>query len=305
MSDRIDDIKEYPKGYRLQLRDENSWWLTGSQDILSWLNRLAAILELKRTVPDGMPKLIFSRAGDMDHMRDRLNNGAIRGTDNKWSCHDRKLIRIWNSNNANDTFCEIKSDGTNVIEYVSMLISLQLIYKKSMSAGGLPFHAALIELDGKGLLLAASGDTGKSTCCRRLPSRWTALCDDETLVVLDKQGEYWAHPFPTWSEYLNTGSGNTWNVQYSVPLCGIFFLEQAEVDESIAIGKGQAAFFITEAVTQICRKFWKSSDIKSQIRYRSRIFDNACKMVETVPAFRLRCSLHGRFWEEIEKAPGW
>jgi hypothetical protein len=33
--------------------------------------------------------------------------------------------------------------------------------------------------------------------------------------------------------------------------------------------------------------------------------DNACKIVKQVPVFRLRVSLTGSFWEQIEAALGW
>ena len=305
MSERVFGVDEYSTGYRLQLRDGNSLWLTGCNNILPWLDKLAAILELKESPPNGIPKLVFSKMGDLADTRSKLSNGAIRGVSGKWFCHDNHLVRIWNTSDADSIFCEIESEETHRIEYISMWNSLQSIYQRSIGAGGLPIHSALIELNGRGVLLAAPGDTGKSTCCRRLPSRWRMLCDDETLVVLDKHGRFWAHPFPTWSEYLNTNLRNTWDVQYSVPLRGVFFLEKAEVDESIAIGNGQTAFLLTDAATQVCQKFWRRSSKEYQTEFRTRILNNACGVAERVPAFRLRFSLHGGFWEEIEKALEW
>ena len=170
--------------------------------------------------------------------------------------------------------------------------------------GGLPFHAGLVELDGLGVLLAASGDKGKSTCCRRLPDYWKPLCDDEALVVLDKQKKYRVHPFPTWSDYLWNRSKKTWKVQYSVPLSGVFFLEQSEADEVVPVGEGQATVLLSESAMQICQKFWKSLDREDQRLFRKELFNNACEMAKQIPAYLLRVSRNGRFWEKIEQVLG-
>ena len=131
------------------------------------------------------------------------------------------------------------------------------------------------------------------------------MCDDEVLVVFDNQENFRAHPFPTWSDYLWRGSEKTWNVQYSVPLCGVFFIEQSEVDEVVPLGKCESAVYMNESSTQVCRKYWGRADNEYQRTFRKNLFVNACGMAKKIPAFRLRVSLHGRFWEEIERILGW
>jgi SynChlorMet cassette protein ScmC len=183
--------------------------------------------------------------------------------------------------------------------------ALYPIYQKSIGRGGLPFHAALIEKKGAGVLLAASGDTGKSTCCRRLAANWTPLCDDEALVIADKEKRFRAHPFPTWSDYMYRGSDNTWDIQYSVPLCGVFFLEQSDTDETIALGQGEAAALVNKSVTQVCEKYWRTGSREFQRNFRRQVFNNAYALAKNIPAFKLRVSLNGRFWEKIEQALCW
>ena len=39
-----------------------------------------------------------------------------------------------------------------------------------------------------------------------------------------------------------------------------------------------------------------------KIKLGTQVFNNACKLAKMVPTFRLRISLHGKFWEEIEKS---
>ncbi len=289
----IDLADQYSKGYHLSLGDGNNWWITSDEDNASWVDKLAAIMELRKCRSNDSPRLIFSKMVDENDVKDGSEDAG-------WICHDAQIIRIWRHDSIPDVICEIKDDGSDDIKYITMWISLQSIYQRSISGGGLPFHAALAELEGRGVLVAASGDTGKSTCYRRFPDYWKPLCDDETLVVLDKQREYRVHPFPTWSDYLWKRGKNTWNVQYSVPLSGIFFLEQSETDEVVPLGKGEAAVLISESASQICQKFWRKADIEDQRRFRGEVFSNACEITERIPAYRLRASLHGRFWEEIE-----
>ena len=289
----IDLTGQYSSGYCLSLGDGNSWWITGDEDSIPWVDKLAAIMELEECESNGLPRLIFSRLADENDVRDRTNDAG-------WVCYDDRLIRIWHHDSIPDVICELGGDGSDDVEYVLMWNSLQPIYHRSISEGGLPFHAGLAELEGRGILVAASGDTGKSTCCRRLPGYWKPLCDDEALAVLGKQKGYQVHPFPTWSDYLWERAENTWNVQYSVPLSGIFFLEQSETDEVVPLGTGEASILISESAAQVCQKYWRRAEIEDRRRFRAEIFSNACEMAKRLPAFRLRASLHGRFWEEIE-----
>jgi SynChlorMet cassette protein ScmC len=158
----------------------------------------------------------------------------------------------------------------------------------------------LQQIQGKGILLAAPADTGKSTCCRRLPPPWKALCDEETLVLSNDAKHYIAHPFPTWSDYFRKRSHRTWDVQRHIPVSALFFLEQSEEDEVIPLGKGEAAVLAQQLAIHVCYRYFTHLD-HEQVRTRKEIlFENACEIAKTIPAFKLRVSLTGRFWEKIE-----
>ncbi len=281
--------------------------MTSDADSYQWLDELAAIIELEKCAPNGSPKIIFSRMvdeadveGTADH--DHHAQSFWRKQEAAgWILYDNKAIRIWRHNSRHDVVCEFRDSNSDETKYMDMWDSLQVIYWRSMTNGGLPFHAGLAELDGKGVLFAASGNTGKSTCCRRLPDHWKPLCDDETLVVLDGQRGYRAHPFPTWSYYMQGRARNTWDIQYSVPLSGLFFLEQSETDKIVPLGEGEAAVFISESAIQVCRKFWRGAGPENGQKFSEVIFGNACELAKQIPAFRLYISLHGRFWEKIEE----
>lgn len=293
----------------LLLSDGSGWCLRGDQDNAKLLRKLATIMELKERAGNGLPNLIFCR--------DRNTNAALKGMidqappksyasrcDDAWDFHDHSTLRIWFHDHIPDVICEVKQIENPEIELINMWFALQPIYQQSIRKGGLPFHGGLVERDGRGFLLVASGGAGKSTCCRRLPEHWQPLCDDETLVVLGEEKKYRAHPFPTWSDYLWKRSEKTWNTEHSVLLLGVFFIEQSETDAVVPVGEGQAAVLMTESATQVCEKFWRNLIEKDEKRLRTELFNNACVMAKQIPAYRLCVSLKGRFWEKIEQVLG-
>ena len=182
-----------------------------------------------------------------------------------------------------------------------MRMALQPIYQRSQDTGGLPLHAALVEQNGFGILLAAQGGIGKSTCCRRLRGPWRALCDDEALIVRDHKQGYLVHPFPTWSDYLLKRSKQTWNVQRYLPMSAIFFLEQSGADAVVPIGQGQASVLLYQSAMQVCSRNWMNLNRDGLSMLRKQLFENACDLVQRIPTFKLQVSLEGEFWEEMEK----
>ena len=266
-------------------------------------------MELDESVASGSRELILCGSANtpkvLDEMFDMVPcKSCSYGTSKNLQYYYHQTLRIWCRDNVPQVVCEVLFNNSAPLEFINMWFALHPIYQRSICKGGLPFHAGLADLGGRGVLLAASSDTGKSTCCLRLPDHWQPLCDDELLVVIDKYKKYRAHPFPTWSDYLWRQSEKTWNVQYSVPLCGVFFLEQSKIDEVAPIGEGEAALLISESAMQICEKFWRTLDIEDQRPFRKEVFNNACAMAKQIPAYRLGVSLHGRFWEKMEEALG-
>lgn len=163
-------------------------------------------------------------------------------------------------------------------------------------------HAALIEYRGKGIIIAGPSGAGKSTCCRRVPTSWRALCDDEVLVVRGDNGLYYAHPFPTWSEYFQGGSKKrTWNIGYNLPLAGFFFLNQANVDKAEPMGKGNASILIYKSSNHVFNRSWRGLKARKASEERRAAFENSCVLSKSVPAFLLKTTLNGNFWKEIEK----
>jgi len=293
--------------YRLQFANDQGVLIVGSCGARRWVNKLSSIMRMKPAAAEscGLPKVIFTqrpshKAGFEDPAFGLDNGIKLHLPMSGWQVRYLSLIRVWSHDNTPDLIVELEGQQTHKLEIIRMWLARFPIYEQVQETGGLPFHAALIEWNRLGVLLAASGGTGKSTCCLRLPPPWHVLCDDETLIVRDHQARYLAHPFPTWSDYLFRRSKRTWNVQRHVPLYAIFFLEQAEADDIIPIGQGQATVLISQSTTEVCCRSWENLDRRVIRALRKKLFDNACQLARTIPAFILHVSRFGTFWDEIE-----
>jgi len=298
-------ILNHRNGYCLRLANGQGWYILGLEGVSSWVKKLASIMELKACEQNGSPKLVFFPKGSPREKSEKpmwaLDTSMVKDLPmGGWKSHNFGALTLWSNGEAADAICEIGSEELPEIDIIRMWQSLNPIYQRAQDVGGLPLHAALVERDEMGVLLVAPGDGGKSTCCGRLPAPWHALCDDETLIVCDTQKKYFAHPFPTWSDYLWRRSERTWDVQQFVSLSAIFFLEQAETDVVVPAGRGKAAILINQSATQVGQRSWISLQPEEARVFKKRLFENACEIARAVPTYILRVSLTGRFWEKIE-----
>ena len=184
--------------------------------------------------------------------------------------------------------------------YIQLMQLSSILAHDAQTRGGVLLHGALAEKDGIGVILAAPGGTGKTTASGRLAAPWRSLCDDATLVVRDSQGNYWAHPWPTWSRFLGGESGGTWDVQNAVPLKGVFFLSQALEDRVESVGPGHAVSLLVECAEQASQLMARGLSKEETRALHLERFNNLCAFARVVPAHLLRISLTGAFWQEIE-----
>jgi len=192
----------------------------------------------------------------------------------------------------------IKNDGM----LASQLAILSLIIAREVELGsGLLLHGALVERDGKGVILAGPSGSGKTTISRRLPPPWRSPCDDTTLLIRDDQGVYWAHPWPTWSNFMFGGQGGSWDVHHAVRLEGIFFLNQATEDMVSQVGSAAATCLLNEVAEQVSRLMLYTMSPDEVRAHRLRRFETICSTAKQAPVFRLRMSPAGTFWREIEE----
>ena len=283
--------KEESRRYEIRLRDETRWVLDGDETTGSFMTELSRIMML---------------SGAMTHEGPSITACSFAEDDREWGAV--APLQGAQESRRPSPWCflgpvvEVRIESTSGLDkYLSMSHLLFPVYEQSIRKGGLPAHSALAEINGKGLLIAASGGTGKSTCMRRLPEGWKALCDDEALIVRDREGRYHVHPFPTWTDYIWQRAENRWDVQYSVPLQALFFLEQADVDDVSAIGPGETAMLAYQASIQVCNKYIPRLDQPARNRFVRQIFDNACDLAQNIPGYRLKATLDGHFWENMER----
>ena len=208
------------------------------------------------------------------------------------------------SENDGEVIC-VLSPGSHLGGLYFNLLRLSLIFARQAQArAGILIHGALAERDGMGVILAAPGGTGKTTASNRLPAPWHSLSDDTTLVVRDPQGNYWAHPWSTWSRFLEGGAGGTWDVQKAVPIKGIFFLVQSIEERVERVGLGQAVGLLGESVKQAAMFMTMGLD-RDQLRaLHSEQFNALCAFARVVPTHLLAISLTSTFWQQIEQTLG-
>ena len=167
--------------------------------------------------------------------------------------------------------------------------------------GYLLIHGALIEYEKQGFLLAGPGGEGKSTASRRIPPPWQAYSDDATLLVRDSCGGFWAHPWPTWSDFFYGGKGGSWDVQFALPLKAIFFINQADQDQTQVTGEGEAVCLLLEVVEQASRIADREMDVQESRDSNLMRFEVITQLAKGIPCFKLGMTRTGAFWHEIER----
>lgn len=201
-----------------------------------------------------------------------------------------------------DTHVAVPPDASRPPNFVDLWHAEAPLHLRTLLSGGLPLHAALVVRDGWGVLLTAPGGTGKSTAAARLIPEWQVWGDDQALVFPDSSAQYRAHPLPTWS---NLGYGRPpqrWEVFRHIPLAAVFFLFQHPQNEIFPIGRGTAAVWLNQSVTQMCRRWWIRHAPEPLRNERQIAFRAAADMARRLPMFGLRVSLNGELKRVIESA---
>jgi SynChlorMet cassette protein ScmC len=291
--------------FLFRLNDRLSWNFAGTEGTGEWLRKWAQIMGLTAGQDKASPTVWFVRGAPV-----KLEGARIASVPDchileslardGWQVNDLRLIRIWWHPSLTDIVCELFNTPLDHIEATMMWQALHPVYQRVIMLGGAPLHAALVTHQGKGFILAGAGGRGKTTCCERLPSGWSALSDDETLLVRTSLGKPTAHPFPTWGAPII--NGKSWNVSVNVPVTAIFFLEQAAEDSATPLGQGEAAVRINESANQSCFSRLRSLPPSSRTEWRRVLFQNSCDIAGDIPAYRLETTKTGRFWEIIEEA---
>ena len=293
----LKQLKGDEKIYKLSLSDGKVWGFSATESIFQWLDELREIMQLEE-----------SNESEIDHkllfLSLNKNNLPPDADESQWKSYKQgSVYRIWSHEHKPETFVELNKDfiDHNEIKVINMWSSLKVIYRHYINQNGGPIHAAFAEFNGKGIFIAASGGTGKSTCSRRLPDYWKALSDDTALIVRDKSNNFRVHPMPTWSDHLWSRKFSTFNSSYSIPLSALFFLEQAPIDEVIPLSKAIATQRVFESLKQVWDSYWEREEKSVKNAMVTKLFNTACDIAARTPCYTLKATLYGKFWEEIEK----
>jgi len=274
------------------------------EDVAAWVDRFASYMGLEYGASSLARRLWFGKmtAGEGNGQSSRFLPGLpAHVSAGGWRAQGNSGMMLLQHPDVRDVYCGLFPDDKPAA--VRMRRPLGPVFEEVIRAGGLPLHGALVERRGAGLILVGRSGAGKSTCCRRFPPGWQVLGDDLSIVVRTDDGGFRAQPLPTWSAFESGGNGWPCRANHSVPLRAFFFLQQVPDNGVESLAGAKTALVIQRACEEALIPFDLFHPDQSSFLDR-HIFANAVSLVSAVPAFRLRVSLDGRFWEKIDDTLG-
>jgi SynChlorMet cassette protein ScmC len=269
--------------YRLPLREGLCWHLRAEDEAAA-----AVVAQLAQVM-----QLSPAPAGEGREVDDKYLVAFSDGADSIIAASEGSLFRL-----------DLNEPRAN--EWLRPPVQLSLALARAcVPYGGLLLHGALAEWNGQGVLLVASGGTGKTTASRRLPAPWRSVSDDTTLLLRDTGGQWQAHPWPTWSRFPENSPGESWAVQAALPLRGIFHLKRAQAESVVPLGTAQAVGRLAQSNEEVSRLMVTDLPPEQARTLSLQRFEWLCALARAVPMFTLDLSLTGAFWVEIERALGW
>lgn len=268
----------------LSLADDHAWqFLPQDRSAEQICAALADVLQLCSSATTGRPVDVHADGGPDVYERRDLQRWPIV------SSHMQNLT-VWLPR-------PVPEDLTLLWQ---LTLLAQVICLEVQASGGVLLHGALIEREGRGIILAGPGGIGKSTACQRLPSPWRVWSDDLTLIIPTSQGNYAAHPWPTWSRLCFDEQRVSWDVQHAIPLHAICFLRPAQQDRLARRGAGESLCLLVECAEQALWELSWQKDSAELHRLRVQRFENLCRVAPHIPVYLLHLSLNGAFWRELE-----
>lgn len=305
--------------YSLTLADGAVWTFTtpAGEPFEPWLDEFGRILRLGKDPDRNGPGRRSGRGSENQNgERNTIARGFVRiipfdktrrpeGPDDSWTSYTQgSAYRAWISSRMDEAVLEIEPSFIDhpEIRYIDMSAALRIVFRLCLSSGsGCSLHAASAALDGTGVIITASGHTGKSTCHDRFPAPWKPLADDAVLAVRNPAGGFSIQPMPTWSDYLRKKKNSTFETGTAYPLKALFFLEQDETDAVKPVTPAVAAGILHRLSREAWAGFLGRLGKDEKKRLDRALFDISCTIANAAPGFILQATLHGEFWKEIEK----
>ena len=151
-------------------------------------------------------------------------------------------------------------------------------------------HGALLERDGRALLLCGPSGIGKSTTAQRLAGRCRILADD-CFMLERTAGGYRARPLPTWSTYLFDQERMTvCDARQCLPVSRLLILGR-EAARYTPLAPRMALLGCANAFTDMVK--WHAFRLSRQLteELTSRALDAARRLVDELPCGALQLTL--------------
>ena len=287
--------------YKISLGNENNWIFIPNDETESFVKEFGENLMLASCNKNKDTKKDFKIFFQNRSQKETYAFEELKKIKGKWRGTDLKALKYYKNKNDPYSFrCEINLSTDSKVKTINMWASLCIVYQKETENGALPLHAALLEKDGNGILLVGPSGFGKTTLSNTIPKPWQSLSDDQTLIVKNKNGKYLAHPMPTWSEHLWHNKKTKWDIQKSLRLKAICFIEKAKKEEITLLKPGRAVALLNASSEDMFRIISRKITISEKRFLRKKVFENACQLAKKVPAYHLKHSLNGKSWKLIE-----
>ena len=177
-----------------------------------------------------------------------------------WITHDWKKIAVLHDYTA--------THGTFAFEMVGRLLFYLFISRQRIV-----LHGALMEYNGKGVVLSASSGTGKSTHAHVWRDEYRALIINGDRALCGKKGKRWYGYGMPWcgtsGEYINR----------DVPIRAIVLLQQSKTNEVQRISSMEG---FQKLYTNLDLPFWDKEIV-------DRALDYVDDLLREVPVFLLKC----------------
>lgn len=179
-------------------------------------------------------------------------------------------------------------------------IFLSALYPLVRHEEVLPVHGALLCRDEAGVIVGGPSGAGKSTCARRVTDGWSALSEDWCLITRVGD-EYFAQGLPTWSNRAYRRQGALTDINRHVRLSAGYRIRQDDCDRIETMPKMEQRIFWMNRFADLfyCWNFHASNPLRQKVSFSALNFVSA--LSTKIEARELKCTLHGRFWNELEK----
>jgi SynChlorMet cassette protein ScmC len=273
-----------------------------SDDTCDVIYRFAKVMNMTKVKPDSNSTAIENKVYSIDFFEEiysKYHNYQLLSRNNAYkflfNANFTKGMSFINSIRKAD-----KSLNFSSIDNIQIGLQIQMI----MNLNATPCHCALVEINGKGAIIGAVGNSGKSTCAARLPAPHKVLCDDYAMLFFH-DGKITAQAMPTWSNFINGNRDYQADCSRSTEVEAFFILKQSDSDYVVSINGINAYQHINMIFQDLLSiRLLKEKPEGFSEFIRTKVFDLAREAVTTTPTYMLYATLEGDFWNKMAEVMG-